>query len=49
MGRDRREVQKGQEIEQKYLAVSDGELGVTTRKFQMPGNQEFPRTQWGWY
>ena len=34
-----------QEIEQRYIAVGDGELGVATRKSQMLGKQEAPRTQ----
>jgi hypothetical protein len=29
------------------VGVGDGELGVATRKSQMPGIQEFPRTQQG--
>jgi hypothetical protein len=28
---------EGQEIEWRYVAVGDGELGVATRKSQMPG------------
>ena len=36
-----------QEIEKRCIAMGDGELGVATRKFQMPGKQEAPRTQWG--
>ena len=36
---------EGQEIEQKYVAVGDGELGVATRKSQTPGKQEVNRTQ----
>ena len=28
---------KDQEIEQRYIAVGDGQLGVATRKHQMPG------------
>jgi hypothetical protein len=38
---------EGQEFEQRYIAVGDGELGVATRKTQMPGNQEVHRTQKG--
>ena len=38
---------KGQEIEQRYKAVVDEELGVATRKSQMSGKQEAPRTKWG--
>jgi hypothetical protein len=36
---------EGQEIEQTCIAMEDGELGVATRKSQMPGKQEAPRTQ----
>jgi hypothetical protein len=32
---------EGQEIEQRYIAVGGGELGIATRKSQMPGTQEF--------
>lgn len=32
MKRARKEVQRGQEIEQKYVVVRDGELGVATNK-----------------
>jgi hypothetical protein len=35
---------KGQEIEQRCVTVGDGELGVATRKSQMPGKQEVTRT-----
>ena len=38
---------EGQEIEQSCAAIGDGELGVATRKSQMPGKQECPRTTWG--
>ena len=38
---------EGQEIEQRCVAMGDGELGVATRKSQMPGKQEPPRTPWG--
>jgi hypothetical protein len=38
---------EGQEIEQRYVAMGDGELGVATRKSQMIGKQEAPRTQQG--
>jgi hypothetical protein len=27
---------EGQEIEQRYISVADGELSIATRKFQMP-------------
>jgi hypothetical protein len=30
---------EGQEIEQRCVAMGDVELGVATRKFQMPGKQ----------
>jgi hypothetical protein len=29
------------------VAIGDGELGVTTRKSQIPGNKELPRTPRG--
>jgi hypothetical protein len=35
----------GQEIELRCIAVGEGEPGSVTRKCQMPGNQEAPRTQ----
>jgi hypothetical protein len=42
---------KGQEkctedqgIKYKYVAVGDVQLGIGTRKFQMPGKQTTPRT-----
>ena len=35
---------EGQKIDL-FEAVEDGELGLATRKSQMPGNQEVPRTQ----
>ena len=38
---------EGQEIEQRCVAMGDGELGVATRKSQMPGKQEPPRTPQG--
>jgi hypothetical protein len=37
---------EGQEIEQRCVAMGHGELGVATRKSQMGGKQEAPRTQW---
>jgi hypothetical protein len=40
-------IYRGQEFEQRYVAMLDGELGVVTTKSQMPENQESPRTQWG--
>jgi hypothetical protein len=36
-----------QEIEQRCVAIGDGELGVATRKSQMLEKQEPPRTPWG--
>jgi hypothetical protein len=38
---------EGQEIEQRCVAMGNGELEVVTRKSQMPGKQEPPRTPWG--
>jgi hypothetical protein len=35
---------EGHQIEQRCVAMVDGELGVATRKFQMPEKQEPPRT-----
>ena len=46
-GRRWKRCTEGHEIEQKYVAMGDGELEVATRKFQMPGKQETPRTQKG--
>ena len=43
-GRRWRRCTEGQEIEQRCVAMGDGELGVATRKSQMPGKQEPPRT-----
>ena len=37
--------EKGQENEQRCVAVEDGELGEVTKKSQIPGKQEAPRTQ----
>jgi hypothetical protein len=36
-----------QEIECRCVAVEVGQVGVGTRKFQIPGRQEVPKTQWG--
>jgi hypothetical protein len=49
MGRSREEIgsSEGQEFERRYLAVGDEDLGVATRKSQMTGTQEVPRTQQG--
>jgi hypothetical protein len=38
---------EGQEIEQRCVTMGYGELGVATRKFQMPGKQKPPRTPRG--
>jgi hypothetical protein len=38
---------EGQGIEWNCVAVGDGELGVASRKSQMPGKQEVPRSQGG--
>jgi hypothetical protein len=38
---------EGQEVEQRCVAIGDGELGVATRKPQMSGKQEVPRSQLG--
>ena len=46
MGGDRGEIQS-QEIEQRRVAVGDEQLDIGTRKSQMPGKQEAPRTQLG--
>ena len=40
---------EGQEFERSCVAVGDGELGIATRKSQMPRKQEAPRTQQGWH
>jgi hypothetical protein len=45
--RNGRRCTEGQEIEQRCVAVGDGELEVATRKFQMPEKQEPPRTPMG--
>ena len=45
MGRDWGRNTEGQEIEQRCIAEGVGGLGVFTRKFQIPGKQEAPRTQ----
>ena len=39
-GRRCRRCTEGQEINQRCFAMGDGELGVATRKSQMPRNQE---------
>jgi hypothetical protein len=36
---------RGQEFEQRYVAMGDRELGIATSKTQMPGKQESPRAQ----
>jgi hypothetical protein len=38
---------EGQEFEQRYVAMGDEELGVATRKSQMPGKQEPLKTPQG--
>ena len=38
---------EGQGIEQRSVAMGDAEVEVATRKSQMPGKQEPPRTPWG--
>jgi hypothetical protein len=35
---------EGQEIEQRCIAIGDGELAIATRKSQMPGKQAAPRS-----
>ena len=37
----------GQEIEQRSVVMGFGKLGIATRKSQMPGKQEAPKSQWG--
>jgi hypothetical protein len=39
VGKDRGDIKR-------YVAVGDGEIGVPTRKSQILGNQEAPKTQW---
>jgi hypothetical protein len=48
-GRSQRWSTEGQEIEQRYVAMGVGEMGVATRKSQMPGKEEASRTQWAWH
>jgi hypothetical protein len=43
-GKRWRRYTEGQEIEQRCVAMGVGDLGVTTRKFQMPVKQEPTRT-----
>jgi hypothetical protein len=43
-GRRWRRCTEGQEIEQRCVSMGDGELGVVTKKYQMPVKQEPPRT-----
>ena len=43
-GRKWRKYKEGEEIEQRCVAMGDRELGVATRKSQMPGKEEPPRT-----
>jgi hypothetical protein len=47
IGRRWRRCTEGQEIEQTYVAMGNEELGVATRKSQMPGKQKPPRTPQG--
>jgi hypothetical protein len=46
MGGDRGDTE-GHEIEQRCIAMGDGELRVATRKSQMPGKPEPHRTPLG--
>ena len=46
MGGDRGDVE-GREFDQRCVGMGDGELEVATRKSQMPGKQEPPRTSQG--
>jgi hypothetical protein len=46
-GRRRGRSTEGQEIEQRCVVVGDEELGIATRKSQIPGKQEAPRTHLG--
>jgi hypothetical protein len=39
-----KEITGGQEIEQRCVAMGDGKLGVATRKSQLPGKEELPKT-----
>jgi hypothetical protein len=39
-GRRQKRCTDGQKIEQRCVAIGDGELGVATRKSQMPGKLE---------
>ena len=45
--RRKRRTTEGQEFESRCVVVGEGEQGVATRKSQMPGTQEVPRTQKG--
>ena len=47
MGGHGDDVQRGQETEQRCVSMGDGELGVATKKSQMSGRQEPPRTPLG--
>jgi hypothetical protein len=46
-GKSWRRYTESQGIEQRCVAMGDGELGVATRKSQMPGEQEPPTPRWG--
>jgi hypothetical protein len=48
-GRSLAKCTEGQEIEQRCVAMGDGELVVVNRKSKTPGKQEDPRTQLGGY
>jgi hypothetical protein len=48
-GRRQERHTEGQETEQRCIAMEGGELGIATRKFQISGKQESPRTTWGWH
>jgi hypothetical protein len=46
-GRRYRRCTEGQEFDQRSVAMENGELGIATRQFLIPGKQEAPRTQKG--
>jgi hypothetical protein len=37
---------EGQDIEQRLVAMGNGQLGLAKGKSQMPGKHKAPRTQW---
>jgi hypothetical protein len=45
MGGDGGRNTEGQEFENRFVAVGEGELGVATRKSQLLRTQDVPRTQ----